>query len=363
MFRLILYLHELKHERGQVSIWQRIAYFLMLPNLVFPIFPIVDYNAFKRKYYDTQEIKIYQRGVHLMAKSVFLILLYRILYYVAPPVGDINNVKDLFNYIVMAYLMMVRLVGVLTFAVGSLCLFGFNLPDIFNHMFFAKDFGDLWRRVNIYWRDFLVKIVFNPIYFRLKKRGTKFALIVATILLIIPNWFFHSYQWFWALGNFPVKIAEILTWISLGLLVTATVAYQLYKKKKKQDTPFVITLKITGTFLSMAFIYSLFISHSFTDWWEMLHQKGTLAEWAYIFGVISIAVIVGTLYFHYKTNWDEKLAFFTKYGITVNLIILFALTVSVLPHVASKMPSITSDVSYTDYIEHHLNQTDKKPSV
>ena len=279
MFRLIIYLYELKYERGEVSIWQRLAYFMMLPNLFFPIFPIVDYNAFKRKYYDDKEMVIYQRGIYLMANSVMLFLLYRVLYYITPPAGDINNIQELFNYIVMAYLMMIRLVGVLTFAVGSLCIFGFNLPDIFNYMYFAKDFGDLWRRINIYWRDFLVKIIFNPIYFRLKKRGTKFAIIVATVILIIPNWFFHSYQWFWALGNFPVKVSEILTWISLGLLVTATVAYQLNKKKKTAETPLGLSVKITGTFLIMAFIYSLFISTSFPYWWGMLHQNGTFVQW------------------------------------------------------------------------------------
>ena len=60
-----------------------------------------------------------------------------------------------------------------------------------------------------------------------------------------------------------------------------------------------------------------------------------------------------------KVKIDNGLALVTKYGIAINLVVLFVLTLSALPQLAPKMPNITTQVSYQNYIEHHLNQTDK----
>ncbi len=55
--------------------------------------------------------------------------------------------------------------------VGMLHLFGFNLPETHHSYFLASSFTDFWRRINIYWKDFMMKIFFYPAYFALSKRG------------------------------------------------------------------------------------------------------------------------------------------------------------------------------------------------
>ena len=42
MFRLIIYMYDLKHGKAKPTLTSTLAYFFMLPNVVFPLFPFVD---------------------------------------------------------------------------------------------------------------------------------------------------------------------------------------------------------------------------------------------------------------------------------------------------------------------------------
>src|SRR5262245_38917472 len=106
----------------------------------------------------------------------------------------------------------VRLVGQLHIAGGIACLFGFNLPPITHHYFFATGPADFWRRSYIYWRDFLTKIFFYPISLLLKSLGMTISLTLASLILFILVWLLHSYQYFWLLGVFFVSTVDILFW-------------------------------------------------------------------------------------------------------------------------------------------------------
>src|SRR5262249_31095733 len=66
MFRLIVYLYDLQHESVSFSLWRSIGYFFLLPNVCFPLFPVIDYKTFHRTYYDADAFRIYQRGVDWM---------------------------------------------------------------------------------------------------------------------------------------------------------------------------------------------------------------------------------------------------------------------------------------------------------
>lgn len=59
MFRLALYLYSLRHDQERPALARTLAYFFMLPNIVFPLFPVVDYTTFGRAYYDRDERQIY----------------------------------------------------------------------------------------------------------------------------------------------------------------------------------------------------------------------------------------------------------------------------------------------------------------
>ena len=62
MFRLPVYVYDLKTRSAPFSFWQATAYFFMLPNVCFPLYPIVDYKAFTKTYYNDDPIAIYQKG-------------------------------------------------------------------------------------------------------------------------------------------------------------------------------------------------------------------------------------------------------------------------------------------------------------
>ena len=150
MFRMIIYLYELKFEKENITFWQRLSYFFMLPNICFPIFPIVDYKIFKLTYYNQDDITIYQKGLNLIVLGFIQLLCYRVLYYLTPQASNVSGFWELIHFLTLSYLMLIRLNGMLNIAVGILRLFGFNLPDIFNYMFLAQGFEDYWRRFIIY---------------------------------------------------------------------------------------------------------------------------------------------------------------------------------------------------------------------
>jgi hypothetical protein len=52
MFRLMIYLYDLKHRTAPFSPSRAISYFFLLPNVCFPLFPVVDYKTFCSTYYN-----------------------------------------------------------------------------------------------------------------------------------------------------------------------------------------------------------------------------------------------------------------------------------------------------------------------
>ena len=85
--------------------------------------------------------------------------------------------------------------------VGMLHLFGFRLPETHRLFYLSSSFTDFWRRINIYWKDFMQKIFYYPAVFRLKHLGTTRALVIATLYVFVMTWFLHAYQWFWLRGT------------------------------------------------------------------------------------------------------------------------------------------------------------------
>src|SRR5206468_1890066 len=106
MFRLIVYLYDIRHDKTPFSLSRTLAYFFLLPNVVFPLFPVVDYSTFRRTYLDDDELRIYQRGMNWIWRGTLQLLLYRIVYYylVISP-NEISNLNDLTRFIVANFLL------------------------------------------------------------------------------------------------------------------------------------------------------------------------------------------------------------------------------------------------------------------
>ena len=131
LFRMILYLYEIKHTKKPTSIWFSLSYFLMIPNVVLLYFPVVDYKKFTRFYYNVDEVEIYQKGIARILRGILLLIIYRsINFYFAVPSEDVADVYSLIQFVLVSYSIMLRLGGILWIALGVLQLFGFNLPKI-----------------------------------------------------------------------------------------------------------------------------------------------------------------------------------------------------------------------------------------
>jgi hypothetical protein len=284
MFRLIVYLYDISHERAPISVWRTLAYFFLLPNVCFPLFPVVDYKTFRRGYYDRVAFHTYQVGVDWITRGIIHLILYRFVYYymmLAP--SEVTHPSDLVRYIVATFLLYLRVSGQFHVIVGMLHLFGFNLPETHHHYLLSSSFTDFWRRINIYWKDFMMKLFFYPTYFRLKKLGSTLALILSTAVVFLFTWFFHSYQWFWLRGSFPIRNTDVLFWGILGLLVIVNSLYELKHGRRrtlgkfewKLGTLAPLTLRTAGTFAVITLLWSIWSSNSATEWAGMWHFRGS----------------------------------------------------------------------------------------
>lgn len=221
MFRLMIYLYDLRHRSAPFGFWRAIAYFFMAPNVWFPLFPIIDYQAFNRAVPAAERLRGHQVGVDWIIRGAVQLILYRIVYqHLLLDPAEIDSLGGLFQALVTTFLLYLRISGSFHLIVGILRLFDFNLPETHHLYFLASSFSDFWRRINIYWKDFVMKLVFYPAFFRLRKSNPAGAMVPATLLAFAATWCLHSWQWFWMRGSFLVTWTDSLFWAILAVLVT-----------------------------------------------------------------------------------------------------------------------------------------------
>lgn len=337
MFRAIIYLHDIRHEKEKPPLVMRLNYFFLFPNLVFPLFPVVDYKSFISTYYNKPSNEIYQNGIRLMLIGVFHMILYRIIYiYFIPFLSDVNDMSSFIQYLVFSYLLILRLSGMFHLTLGILALFGMNLPKIFDHYFLANSFSDLWRRINIYWKDFMMKVFYYPIFFKIRKIGMKTAIFITILIVFAITWIMHSYQFFWVAGYFPIKFIDAFFWGLFGVLIAFNSIYQYNKsRKKKKKTVYdlkyytILGLQTTGMFLFMCFLWSFWVSESMSEWLRLMSipLKSSLNDWFILAGFLIGLTIVFTVIVYLR---NDKPAFYKKYSYTTFNSRSFAYTVALL---------------------------------
>jgi len=228
MFRVIVYAYDQPHMKGGIPWSERLAYFFCLPNVVFPLFPVIDFATFRRTYYDRPPVVIYEEGVRWILRGLVHLVGYRLVYQfgtLSP--ADVHSGTDLIVYLAANFGLYLRVSGQFHLIVGLLHLFGFRLPETHRFFYLSSSFSDLWRRINIYWKDFMQKVFYMPLFFRLRKRRSEtFAMVVSTIVVFLVTWFFHSYQWFWLLGTWLWSTTDTLFWAFLGACLIANSLYE-----------------------------------------------------------------------------------------------------------------------------------------
>jgi D-alanyl-lipoteichoic acid acyltransferase DltB (MBOAT superfamily) len=303
MFRLIAYFYDLRHDKVPVTPAQSVSYFFMLPNACFPLFPVIDFKTYRRSHYSADAYLTYQKGVNWIVRGIVHLILYRYIYYhvtLAP--SEVTGPAQLLQYLTANFLLYLRVSGLFHLVVGMVHLFGFELPETHKRYFLAASFTDFWRRINIYWKDFMQKVFYFPAVFALKRFGTNNAIIIATLYVFLLTWLLHSYQWFWLRGSWLLAWHDMLFWAVLGVLVVVNSLYEIkYGRKRSLGTrtaavtwqgSALTVAKTYGTFWFICILWSFWTSESITDWlalWPAL--KGPYTLETLFFPLLTLGVI------------------------------------------------------------------------
>ncbi len=302
MFRLAIYLYDLRHEKRPASLWERLSYFFMLPNICFLLFPVVDYQTFRRTYYDSEAAPIYQKGVLWMFRGVVHLLLYRLIYYhLIPNPLEVASLGGVVQSMLTTYLLYLRISGQFHMIIGIMCLFGFNLPETHHLYFLASSFNDYWRRINIYWKDFMMKLFYYPSLMQLRRWGMTAALVGATLVVFFGTWILHSYQWFWLRGTFPLTAPDALFWGILGGFVVVNSLYEARRTRKRVvkkkawsvREAAILSLKTVGMFSFICVLWSLWSSPSVAEWVALVSKAGNSGASAFGLLLLALAALVG----------------------------------------------------------------------
>ena len=303
IFRLVVYLYDLRHESEGATISQRLSYFFLLPNACFPLFPIVDYTTFRRTYYNQDEYRIYQVGIRWMLRGITHLILYRLVYlYFTVSPGEVDNVGEVARFIVTNYLLYLRVSGQFHLIIGCLCLFGFNLPETHHHYYFSSSFNDFWRRINIYWKDFMMKIFFYPSFMKFRKLGFSRPLVLSTLFVFACTWLLHEYQWFWLRGASSFRLRDVVFWSILGTFVVINSLYEEKHGKKRSLEPVsfswrqasLLSLRVVGFFVLMSVLWSFWTTADLAEWrslWILSSGTGAVR----VLGLLVLCVAVGVV--------------------------------------------------------------------
>jgi hypothetical protein len=312
MFRLMIYLYDLKHRTAPFSPARAISYFFLLPNVCFPLFPVVDYKTFCSTYYNEDWPRVYQTGLRWMVRGVFQLLLYRIVYQFAPlDVYQLSSALDAAGCMLGMYLLYLRISGTFHLIVGLLHMFGFNLPETHHLYLLASSFTDFWRRINIYWKDFVMKLFFYPTHFKLRKVGTLWALSVATLVTFLATWLLHSWQWFWIRGTPLFNWKDFSFWMILAVLVLVTAIYETTRARRRTLTPSRVTLRrrlilglqAAGVFSLMCILWAYWSCQTWAEFETLVDAalRPTLRELMIVLGTLLFVCVCGMLW-----GWSSR---------------------------------------------------------
>ena len=278
MFRMIIYLYDLKHQSGLPNLKDYLSYFFLLPNYYFLLFPVVDFQTLRKSYFQRDIHPIAQKGVWWIFRGTTHLLLYRLVYQLqgrfSPPQVAVTTAVVV--KIVACYLLYLRISGQFHIIAGMLCLFGYDLPETNHRYLLAHSVNDMWRRMNIYWKDFMVKIVYFPAYFKLRRRGALRAELLSTVLVVAVTYILHAYQFFWLKGKIRLATNDALFWSVLGLVMLVNVWIEFKNRNREARSGWSVRLQnaaqIAATFAFMALLWSMWSADSLSEWFDFLRS-------------------------------------------------------------------------------------------
>jgi hypothetical protein len=373
MFRFMLYMHELKHEKpdDKTGLWMRFAYILIPVNMAMPLFPIVDYKNFLRGHADGQNNANRKLALRRILLGISCMLLYRIAYQFLPNAATINSTAEVAQYILLSYVLILRMIGLFWMAIGIVGLYGFALPPVFDNPFFITGFGEIWRKINIYWRSFVTKVFYYPIYFKLRKK-TPYPVLISSLFIFLITWQLHNWQWFWLQGHFVLKINDLLYWLILGGCISLSLSRQA-EETKTTATPLgwknssLTILRACGMFLFMSFLWSLWNSSSISEWLFLLskaqHNFPSVATCRLIvlaaIGCIGLAIVLHKISPRLHTPFKKiqtRIAYLSEMQIVLSASVLLLFTLTSFQQIFSS----ETQTSLLRIVSASSNQQDKE---
>ena len=239
---------------------------------------MIDYKTFRRGRARGKLLDTHRQGMQWMYRGAVQLLLWRIVYYhVYVDPSRIANGADLACYLLGNVALYLRVSGQFHLVIGLLHMFGWRLPDTNRRYFLAASFSDYWRRVNIYWKDFILKVFYYPALFRWKAQGEVRSLVAATAFAFAMTWLLHAYQWFWLRGELLLRAPDAIFWGSLAVLVTVNSLWELRRGRARSLRPvrrswlqsLGVGARTGATFVAIAILWSLWTADSLPQWLEI----------------------------------------------------------------------------------------------
>ena len=166
MFRFMIYVYDAGHARTPPSLMDFLTYFFILPNYYFLLFPVIDFQTHRQSYYRRNIHQVAQQGLVWIGRGTIQLMLYRLVYHWKGPSNAPDQVTTfgaLVVTMVLTFMLYLRVSGQFHMIIGFLHLFGYDLPETHRKYLLSRSLTDYWRRINIYWKDFMVKMFYFPV--------------------------------------------------------------------------------------------------------------------------------------------------------------------------------------------------------
>jgi len=305
MFRLVGYLFDQRHAAARPPLPLTVAYFLPLPNASFLFFPILDFKTFRDTYRPSAGWESAQAGVGWVALGLSHVLLYRaIKYYILPSPFDLADAPHLMLFLAANYALYLHVSGYFHVITGMFHLFGFELPRTHHNYFLASSVTDIWRRINIPWKEFMTKVFFYPAFFAARGWGNGIAVVAAAAAVFVATWLLHAYQVFWITGSLPLHLSDAVLWLGVGAAVAVNLLLDLRRASRPRPPGPVVwaalrrSAGVVGTFVLVSVFWACWNTPPFLGYARAQLASGDArwaVGWGWVVGGLVALVAAGTV--------------------------------------------------------------------
>lgn len=339
MFRGMRFYYESKHGYLRSGFWLDLAYFFIPANLCFLLFGVIDPLRFSRSF---KGFSAFNTGLKRIYSGFTLLVMHRVIANLFPMTfEDVSNFKNLLHYAAINYLFVLNVIGLLLAGLGTLGLCGFDLPPMFGNFLVVTSFSEMWRKVNSYWRDFIIRVFYYPTFVKLKKLPTPLRIVLSINTVFILSWLLHGYQLFWISGKPDLKLTGLLYWMIFGNLVACNVYKEFTSGVLPARSLPVRIFLATGIFITCSFLWLLWRSETVGEFIFLIRSSLSSTTFTNILPALGIVALVCGLYLFLKDVLRDKIYKIRDLSLNVIAPIFFAvLTISSFTFFGNRFPEL-----------------------